>query len=137
MGTRARADAVQGHVQRDPSAERVTHERKRLGELLVQWGLIDQARLDDALVLQARETPRRRLGVLLIEQGFLSGTKLTQLLSHQFGLPFVSLTRVHYTAELLSTVPGELAHRLRVVPICTSGDDVLFVATDDPTVPDL
>lgn len=115
----------------------MTPERKRLGELLVHWGLIEQTALDAALELQRRETPRRRLGVLLIEQGFLSGTKLTQLLSHQFGLPFVSLARVQYTPDLVETVPGALAHRLRVVPICTSGDDVLFVATDDPTLPNL
>ena len=105
--------------------------RRRLGELLVEWGLLGQAQLDAALELQKQD--RRRLGVLLIEQGFLNATKLTQLLSHQFGLPFVSLGRVNYTPDLLATLPGQLAHRLRVVPICTSGDDVLFVATDDPT----
>lgn len=110
-------------------------DRKRLGELLVDWGLLTRAQLDEALAIQQND--RRRLGVVLIERGYLSATKLTQLLSHQFGLPFVSLARVQYTPELVAFVPGRLAHRLRVVPICTSGEDVLFVATDDPTQAEL
>lgn len=105
--------------------------RKRLGELVVEWGLITAEQLKVALVQQ--KTDGRRLGVLLIESGFLSGTKLTQLLSHQFQLPFVSLSRVNYTAELVRRVPGRFAHKHRVVPICLSGTDTLFLATDDPT----
>lgn len=113
----------------------MTTVRKRLGELLVDWGLITHQQLAEVLELQAQE--KRRLGVLLIERGYLSATKLTQLLSHQFSLPFVGLARVQYTPELVAMLPAELARTARVVPICTSGDDVLFVATDDPTDPSL
>jgi hypothetical protein len=109
--------------------------RKRLGELVVEWGLVSAEQLKLALAQQ--QTDRRRLGVLLIERGFLNGTKLTQLLSHQFQLPFVSLSRVTYTADLVRRVPGRFAHQHRVVPICASGADTLFVATDDPTQEDL
>jgi hypothetical protein len=105
--------------------------RKRLGELVVEWGLVSAEQLK--LALAEQKTDRRRLGVLLIERGFINGTKLTQLLSHQFQLPFVSLSRVSYTADLVRRVPGRFAHQHRVVPICMSGADTLFVATDDPT----
>ncbi len=109
--------------------------RKRLGELVVEWGLVSAEQLKLALAQQ--QTDRRRLGVLLIERGFINGTKLTQLLSHQFQLPFVSLSRVTYTPDLVRRVPGRFAHQHRVVPICISGADTLFVATDDPTQDDL
>jgi hypothetical protein len=108
---------------------------KRLGELLVEWGLITDAQLEQALGWQAKSG--RRLGVLLVEHGLIHATKLTQVLSYQFNLPFVSLGRVRFTPELLQTVPGDLARSRRVVPICRSGEDVLFVATDDPADPSL
>src|SRR5690606_24328310 len=80
--------------------------RKRLGELLVEWGLIGQHRLDEVLALQQND--RRKLGVLLVERGYLGATKLTQLLSHQFSLPFVSLARVTYTPSSLPWCRGGL-----------------------------
>jgi hypothetical protein len=102
---------------------------KRLGELLVEWGLITEAQLEQALGWQAQRG--RRLGVLLVEQGLIHSTKLTQVLSHQFKLPFVSLNRVRFTPELVQTLSANLARARRAVPICRSGE-VLFVATDDP-----
>lgn len=105
--------------------------RKRLGELLVEWGLLSEADLDKALEWQREDG--RRLGVILIERGLINATKITQILSHQFNLPFVSLQRVKFTAELVAAVPVRLARSRRLVPICFSGEDVLFLATDDPS----
>jgi len=104
--------------------------RRLLGELLVEWGLVTQAQLEQALEWQREDG--RRLGILLVERGLVNATKLTQILSHQFHLPFVNLERVRFTAELVAMVPAHLAHSRRLVPICTSGPDVLFLATDDP-----
>ncbi len=109
--------------------------RKRIGELLVEWGLVSRAQLAEALKLQ--EADGRRLGVILVERGIVHATKLTQVLSHQFSLPFANLERVKYTPELVATLPATIAQERRLVPICTSGDEVLFAATDDPGDEDL
>jgi hypothetical protein len=103
---------------------------KRLGQLLVEWGLLTETQLEQALAWQ--QESGRRLGVLLVERELVHATKLTQVLSYQFNLPFVSLARVRFTPELLETLPAHLARTRRAVPICRSGEDVLFVATDDP-----
>lgn len=108
---------------------------KRLGELLVEWGLLTEPQLEETLALQAKTG--RRLGVLLVERGLIHATKLTQVLSYQFHLPFVSLGRVRFTPELLHCLPPEVAQSRRAVPICQSGDEVLFMATDDPADPAL
>lgn len=104
--------------------------KKRLGELLMDLDLLTQEQLDE--VLAAQKTDRRRLGVLLVEKKVITATKLTQVLSYQFNLPFVSLAQVRYSPELVALIPGPFAKQRRVVPICVSGGDVLFAATDDP-----
>ncbi len=104
--------------------------KKRLGELLMDLDLLTQEQLDE--VLAAQKTDRRRLGVLLVEKKVITATKLTQVLSYQFNLPFVSLAQVRYTPALVALIPGAFAKQRRVVPICVSGGDVLFAATDDP-----
>src|SRR5687767_9970180 len=50
--------------------------RVRLGELLVQSGVLTSARLDEALLLQKEEGGKRRLGRLLVESGFVDETQL-------------------------------------------------------------
>jgi hypothetical protein len=104
--------------------------RKRLGELLLELDLITPVQLEE--VLAAQKTDKRRLGTLLVEKKLITSTKLTQVLSYQFNLPFVSLAQVRYTPELVARIPGAFAKQRRVVPICVSGGEVLFAATDDP-----
>lgn len=116
-------------IQDGPAASR--REKKRLGELLLELDLITPEQLEE--VLAAQKEDKRRLGVLLVEKNILTATKLTQVLSYQFNLPFVSLTQVRYTPELLARIPGPFAKQRRVVPICVSGGEVLFAATDDPS----
>lgn len=105
-------------------------QKKRLGELLLELDLITPEKLDE--VLDAQKTDKRRLGALLVEKKIITATKLTQVLSYQFNLPFVSLAQVRYTPELVGRIPGPFAKQRRAVPICVSGGDVLFAATDDP-----
>lgn len=106
-------------------------EKKRLGELLLELDLITPEQLEE--VLEAQKQDRRRLGALLVEKKMLTATKLTQVLSYQFNLPFVSLAQVRYAPDLVGRIPGPFAKQRRVVPICVSGGDVLFAATDDPS----
>lgn len=69
--------------------------------------LLTQEQLDE--VLAAQKTDRRRLGVLLVEKKVITATKLTQVLSYQFNLPFVSLAQVRYTPALIALIPGAFA----------------------------
>jgi hypothetical protein len=103
--------------------------------MLVRAGLIDQGQLATALESQ-RETGRR-LGEELVELGYLTEVQMTQVLSNQLSLPWVSLYHVEFTRELLGLVPPEAATKHRAVPIymrkVRNEGEVLFVAMDDPT----
>ena len=111
--------------------------RIRLGELLVQAGVLSPEKLEEALKIQSTEGHRRRLGQVLTEQGFVDQTHLTQVLGRQLSVPWVSLYHVDFSRQLLNLVPPEIADSYNVIPVYVrhvrGQGDTLYVATDDPT----
>lgn len=109
--------------------------RLRLGQLLVDARLITQDALDD--VLAAQKQDGRRIGTLLMERGHISEVQLTQILSHQLSVPWVSLHKIDFSRQLLNLVPQELADRHCLLPIYVrrirGHGDTLYIAMDDPT----
>lgn len=63
--------------------------RKRIGELLLERGVISRHQLEAALMIQKQT--RARLGITLISQGFLSEEDLVSALSQALGVPRIEL----------------------------------------------
>lgn len=103
--------------------------------MLLGLGLITRAQLEDALVAQQKS--KLPLGKQLVANGAVSEIRLTQVLSNQLSVPWVSLERVEFPAELLARMPGEIADRHSVLPIYVRNvrgrGATLYVAMDDPT----
>jgi type IV pilus assembly protein PilB len=108
---------------------------KRIGELLVEAGVLSQQQLEQALFAQRKDG--RKLGQLLIELGLVGEIQLTQTLSRQLSVPWVSLYHVDFSRSLLNLVPRAVAERYSIVPIFVrrlrNQGDTLYVAMDDPT----
>jgi type IV pilus assembly protein PilB len=108
---------------------------KRIGELLVEAGVLSQQQLEQALFAQRKDG--RKLGQLLIELGLVGEVELTQTLSRQLSVPWVSLYHVDFSRSLLNLVPRAVAERYSVVPIFVrrvrNQGETLYVAMDDPT----
>jgi type IV pilus assembly protein PilB len=108
---------------------------KRIGELLVDGGVLSQSQLEQALFAQRKEG--RKLGQLLIELGLVSETQVTQTLSRQLSVPWVSLYHVDFSRALLNLVTRETAEKYSLVPIFVrrvrKQGETLYVAMDDPT----
>jgi hypothetical protein len=62
---------------------RPTQDWRRLGELIVDRGLVDDEQLEDALLEQ--RVSRKRLGAILVAQGAISPPDLTAALMSQLG----------------------------------------------------
>jgi type IV pilus assembly protein PilB len=109
--------------------------RVRLGELLVEAHIITREQLEDALALQKKDG--RRIGTLLVEAGLVSETQVTQILSQQLSVPWVSLYHIDFSRQLLNLVTQELAERYCLVPIFVRKvrglGQTLYVAMDDPS----
>jgi len=108
---------------------------KRIGELLVEAGVLSQSQLEQALFAQRKDG--RKLGQLLIELGLVSEIQLTQTLSRQLSVPWVSLYHVDFSRSLLNFVAREIAEKYSLVPIFVrrvrKQGETLYVAMDDPT----
>ena len=109
--------------------------RLRLGEILVEAGVLEETRLNDALTLQKKRGIR--LGQILLQEGFISEPQLVQALSRRLSIPWVSLEHVDIADELLELVPARLAEEFFLIPVYIQTLDrnnrTLFVAMNDPT----
>lgn len=103
--------------------------RKRLGDLLVEEGIISEHQVDQALA--AQKTTGRKLGATLIDLGFLSEKQMLTFLSQQLALPLIDLSRVNVDIEAVQILPEVHARRLRAL-IIGRNLDTLRVAMSDP-----
>ncbi|MEF1225944.1 GspE/PulE family protein [Vibrio fortis] len=103
--------------------------RKRLGDLLVEEGIITEAQVEQALA--AQKSSGRKLGDALIELGFLSEQQMLSFLSQQLDIPLIDLSRAAIDVEAVQLLPEVHARRLRALVIGRQGD-TLRVAMSDP-----
>ncbi|WP_070963197.1 GspE/PulE family protein [Vibrio sonorensis] len=103
--------------------------RKRLGDLLVEEGIISESQVEQALA--AQKTTGLKLGAALIELGFLTEHQMLTFLSQQLGLPLIDISRANVDMDAVPLLPEVHARRLRALVIGRSGD-TLRVAMSDP-----
>lgn len=104
--------------------------RKRLGEILLSAGVIDQGKLRAALVEQRRWGGP--LGRVMVDMGIVSEEVLVQALSRQLNIPAVSLEGRSISESALDTLPGEICEQYSCLPFNIEGK-FLDVAMSDPT----
>lgn len=88
---------------------------KRVGELLIEEGLITDKQLQCALGVQAQKGGK--LFEVLIEQKLLTKESLHSFLSRQSGVPGIDLRNYEIPRELVSIIPQEFARQHVVLPI--------------------
>jgi type IV pilus assembly protein PilB len=103
--------------------------KKRLGDLLVENGIISQEQLEEALIEQRRT--KRRLGDLLISQGYMTEQQLIEVLEFQLGIPHVNLFKYQIDPAITQIIPESMAKRYQVLPFMKEGGK-LMVAMADP-----
>ncbi|KQU59424.1 type II secretion system protein GspE [Bacillus sp. Leaf406] len=106
----------------------MTTTRKRLGDLLVEAGIISEEQLQETL---ADKVKGQKTGDALLQKGFITEQQLIEVLEFQLGIPHVSLYRYPFEANLFHLIPKETAKRTLMIPLKTEGDR-LFVAMNDP-----
>jgi hypothetical protein len=119
--------AVHGSRVGDPPMQRI-----RLGEALVQAGVITQAQLESCLRFQEANTPRRRLGAVVVELGLATDVHVAQGLGTILGFDYVDPSGIDVPVEVARKLPRLSAEMLGAVPVA-AGPSWLRVAVSDPT----
>ena len=102
---------------------------KRLGDLLIEAGLINDTQLNAAL--QAQKETKRRLGDELIAEGIISEGELIEALQMQLGIEFIDLSATQLDPSLSQVVNKNIARQYDVVPVKSTPDEV-YLAMADP-----
>ena len=105
-------------------------EKKKLGVMLVEAGLISEQQIEKALKLQVGGT--RRLGYLLIKMGMISEDQLQATLSEQLGLPIIDIDTT-FNPAIKRLLPRYLCKKYNVIPLDTGDDNILKLAMVDPS----
>lgn len=103
--------------------------RKRLGDILLERGLISQEQLASALEEQRRTGDR--LGECLVRLGFVTDDQVADALSEHLRLERVDFSRRYLAPEVVELVPSSVITSKYVLPLEIE-DGILFVAMADP-----
>ena len=106
--------------------------KKRLGEMMLESGLITAAQLQHALeVHQKRKLP---LGKIFIELNLLTEQQISEALSKQFGCPYINLVNYQIKPEIAALLPLKLIQRYEIIPVGEEEGRLLVAAADPSNV---
>jgi MSHA biogenesis protein MshE len=105
-------------------------EKIRLGDLLVQQGLITAEQLK--LALDEQKRTGRKLGRVLVESGFVTEEGISTALARQLGAEFIDLRQFNFRPELVKLLPETQARRLRAL-VLDEHAGTLRIGMADPT----
>ena len=105
-------------------------KKLRLGELLVQQGLITKDQL--AIVLAEQRNSNIPIGRLLVRLGFVTETAIRDIMARTVGQESIDLAQVIADPEALSLVPEDFARRNHLLPIAYDpAEHLLTIATTE------
>lgn len=102
--------------------------RRRLGDLLIEEGLLTPEQLQSALDDKA---PNQKIGDALLQRGYITDQQLAEVLEYQLGIPHINLMHYPFDTNLFSLISKETARRNLIIPLKKEGNK-LFVAMVDP-----
>ena len=105
-------------------------QRRRIGDLLLETGMITQEQLD-SVIKEQRQTGKR-VGELLVEKGIITEDNILGALEFQLGIPHMNLEQYNIDYNIASMVPESVARRYTVIAVGIEEDNKLKVAMKDP-----
>ncbi len=103
--------------------------RKRLGQILVESGLLSEEQLKQAL--EHAKKHNIRLGEALIQLNYVSEEDILKAISHQLGIPYIEVGNMIFDPEVVTLLPENFSKKNKVIPLFLV-EDTLTVAVADP-----
>jgi type IV pilus assembly protein PilB len=93
----------------------MARRKKKLGEILVSWGVINQGAIADAL--QHATEHGVRIGEALVALELCTEEDVTKALAAQFDMEFVDLSRPKKVPANMDLIPEELIRKHKIIPL--------------------
>jgi type IV pilus assembly protein PilB len=104
-------------------------EKKRLGDILKDAGLIDESQLQAALVHQRNWGGK--IGAILVELGFVKEADLAKAISETLRIPYVNLFEPEIPESIVKLIKPDTAKKYSIMPVRKDGG-ALMIAMADP-----
>jgi hypothetical protein len=88
----------------------------KLGDLLVEKGLITKKDLEHALHVQKESGYIKRLGEVLVDEGFVTERQIAEVLAEQMSLEFVDLYGLELDFNLIGSFPMPVLKNAMAIP---------------------
>ncbi len=112
----------------EQSLDLTTQQPVRIGDLLVEKGLLTEAKVEEAIQMQKKSGSR--LGEIVVNQGWVSEHDFLETLSIQLSIPYITLRVGLYDPDTIKLLDNEITGRLKMVPLFMV-NNTLSVATAD------
>jgi len=102
---------------------------KLLGELLLEKGIINQAQLEKALKIQKEKGGL--IGQIFVMLGYVKEEEIAQVLTLQYGFPYLPLESYEISADMIKLVPENVAIQYNLIAIDKIGN-LLTISMSNP-----
>src|SRR5436190_7944016 len=109
----------------------VAMERKPLGQLLIDKGVVTQENLERALAEQKRHQNQKLLGEVLVELGICTEDQIVESLAAAYGVPYARISPRIADPKVVQTLPRDFLEKHQVLPLYLV-DGTLTVAVPEP-----
>lgn len=107
------------------------HERRLIGEILVERQLITPLQLRQALAVQKGDASRPYLGEVLTDLGYVTEIDIVVALVVQCNLPYIAVNKHVIDKDIARLIPADVARQDRLVPLDRIGN-ILSVVMQNP-----
>jgi type IV pilus assembly protein PilB len=111
------------------TGDTIMNPRKRLGEILNEWGTVTDKQVREGLERQSKSG--RRLGEVLVGMGACEEQDVAKALALQFDMEYVELDIGTMNPQVMEMVPEAMMEEYQIVPLDYT-DGRLRVAITDP-----
>jgi len=111
------------------SSKKNIFTKRKLGELLIETGLISEENLGKALNLQ--KDSNKRLGQVLVGMNLISEEEIAFGLAMQLRIPYIDLSNFEIEHRVIESIPEEVARKFCCIPLSLK-NSILDVAMSDP-----
>ncbi len=106
-------------------------QRRRIGEILVDQGLVTRDHVEEALRIQ-RKTGET-LGTILVDMGCVTDLDITKTIVLQYQLPYINLENYSVSDKLCERFPAEFLYQNKIFPFDKVGAMILLAVAEVPS----
>ncbi len=102
--------------------------RKKIGEILVAWGVLSKVAVEEALEHSQREN--MRIGEAIVQLGLAEEEDVTKALASQFDMEYIDLDHNVVVPTEMHLIPDDIIRKHLVLPLAREDDRLKVIITD-------